>query len=499
MYGSLTDHPVDQSPDIQMHHLAAVVGIKIVNNTGGPIRIQDIEFGTPRLVSKDPITQQLTVTQEASPILGECTVAFDDKKVKVNTSTADGAKVSSTCKVTLQNPITLPLADGTNEMTVYVAVSPVQTKGKTISIKVNGSQRTLPMKTNVFESGKVTTFKVSVNQLAAPQVTNAVNTIKSQCRMNENGALETVTILPSFGTKLNSMTVNGQSVADLYKVSSGQTLTIQGFAKDMINAMPLSFNVSSCDNQNAAMTIHTINAWMPEYKSSWGKKDFSKLSERVPLNKMSVLKYDYLGIIKGILSDKGLGLSDGIQRSELLKFVDPNTITFNNLSVNGYFSNNNVVVLNEDSTNKSLGPGLIDTFLKNKFSLDSSKPATYIGLYAILNATYSDKQFSYSDYTYNNGNTVTTYTAAQMKTEAEQTATSIYNKVKSVLDNRGAGALIGLFADDATHLMHILRDVKVEIKIQPYPYAEYYDISDPTTGTNPLVLWGLNAGGITIN
>lgn len=506
MYGKVKNLGKESNPDIEMQHLAALVAIKVKNSTQGTIKIDDIEFGMPRIVSKDPINQTKT-TIEATPLLGDCTVNLTGENISIN---VNGTNNYPTTKAILKESDNIeddPRILGPNEeMTVYMAVSPIETNGKTISIKVNGSQRTLKLTQNVLSTGKVTTFKVEVKELIASQVTNAVNTIKSKCRKNKNGDLETVTIVPEFGSKILSTTINGQTVSNLYKVSSGDLLTIQGFAKDMINAMPLSFNVSACDNQPAAMTIYDIDAWMPKYDETWSwdswsnVTDYSKLVERVHISNMSILGVPVIGdAIKAILSTKELKLTDGIQRGELLKFVDPNTITFNNLAVNGYFTNTNVVVLNENDTNKSLASGLIDTFLRSKFSLDPNNPATFVGLYAILNASYSDGKFEYSSYTYNNGKTSINYTKDQMKAQAEQTASSIFNKIKNVLDNKSAGSLISLFASDATELMHILRDVKVQIRIQPYPYAEYYEITDPKTSVNPIILWGLNAGGTTIN
>ena len=497
MYGCLSDRPRNEQPKIEMSHLAAVVGIKVVNKTQSPILVRDVEFAVPYISHKDANYKDV-VDQVAYPIVGKFNITLNGNTPSVE---AYGESILSASKVTLKDDVYLSNVDGQNEMIVYIPVRPFEAKGKQLSIKINGSSRVIKITKEVsLKSGTVTTFKVPVETLdITPLETNAFNlkSTNDQDRKNE------VQVLTIDGTNLaptgSPITINGSLVTDVYQVGgegSSGTITIYGHAKEMVNAMPISFYASGKDGLPTAMTLGTIDAWLPEYNSSWGKKDFSSIKELDHISEVSIL--DKLGfILNPILSTMGLKLTDGIQRSELMKFAHPRNITFSNIKNNGYFSDKNVVVLDETNTNKSIKVSTIDSFL-TKFS-DGTNIPSFVGLWAILNATYSNGTFVYLDpklesVTINDQ----AYTATQLKTEAEETANGIYNKLYNTFDEKitGGGKILGIIADDATHLMHVLRDAVIKVTVTNYAYADTYTPSDEygDADCNPIIFWGLHYG-----
>ena len=539
MYGAIKGLSKETSPYIEMHHLAALVAIKVINATAGTIKIDDVEFGMPKIVSKDPITQKKTIT-EATNILGDCTISLSGE---TPSTTVNGTNVYPVTKACLDK--TYELESG-KDMIVYMAVSPVKTNGKTISIKVNGSQRTLKMTKNVLNPGKVTTFKVEVKPFVNNKTDNLVSNafddeFKSSGEQGYVWEEERYTVssgmIPDYAyrysqgaadpqnthaevkmvslgnsSEIKNATINGQTCNVAYKLgttSAPGTITIQGWAKDLLDALPLSFYVSAADNSPAAMTIHSVDLWIPEYnkaKQQHNKYDPfpSTKTEYHRLTTRTQLKNSTIGSLIGILNKaeqfKDLKVTEnGLERESLVAFVDPNTITFNGIPTNGYFSNNNIVVLREDVTHKSITPDLIDSFLGKKFSLDPvNSPASFLGLVAMVNATKNNETgaLKYNSYTSLDGNT---YDATTMQAQAEQTANAIYNKIVSVLNNRIPSSISGLISgenvinvifESPTDLIHKVRDMKFKLVIQTYPYADTY----PTTSTtySPVILWEMN-------
>ena len=528
-----------------MHHLAAVVAIKVVNKTDGPIIIRDIEFGTPRIVSKDPITSNKTTIEE-SPILGDCVVTINGGEADVTISTAQGAEVHSTTKVTLLNDYTL--SSKNDEMTVYVPVCPFSTTGKTISIKINGSQRTLKLDSDVLTSGKVTTFKINVETLKKNITNDLITNVfddsfyssgeegrnweesRSEYKKNyltyytytykEAGTDPNAThiggpivLLGEPISEMTDITINGQPCGKVYKLGNDSvsgTMTISGWAKDIINALPLSFYVSGLSHTPAAMTIKSVNLWIPEYNKAkhdhkkvdifgnGSTTEYHRLKTRTKLADSNIKTLIEMGAtVVDMLKDMEI-TDQGLTRETLVKFVDPNTITFNGIPTNGHFTNKNAIVLREDVTHKSIVPGLVDYFLKEKFSLDKTKPASYLGLAAIVNASKSDKDGSLTYNSYTDINDIE-YTSSQMSEFATMTAEAIYNKILSVLVNRVGSFQLGDFKfpdavlnvvfENPLDLIHKLRDMKFEIVIQTYPYAEQYTPNTPDGAYAPVVFW----------
>lgn len=347
MYGIIKGVSKETSPDVKMEHLASVVAIKIKNTTGGSIIINDIEFSVPRILEKDPITQKRTLVQEAFPIIGDCVVDLTGNKVGVTTAT-NSSEVYSYTKATLDKAVTLPDKDNNNELIVYLAVSPFETNGKRISIKVNGSARTtVKMTSNVLQPGKVTTFKVDVkpflNNATEGLVSNAVD-IKSygehegvnwveEETNDKSGFLDisyniwynyyiddtkpadnthaecNVLSFDKNVVEKTSYTINGKACSTAYVVGSeGEgTITFSGWAKDMLNALPISFYASGLDNSPTAMTIKSVNLWIPEYNiRRENRHSFDSAKETIEYQNLitrTQLKNTSIGSLINMLSD----------------------------------------------------------------------------------------------------------------------------------------------------------------------------------------------------
>lgn len=523
MFGSATAAG-NKNPRVKMTHISALVAIKVVNEGAGlPITIKDVEFSIPDMYDSNG---KLIAGKEALPIVGDCEVTFLNKSsVSVDKSSATGAKYSHSTKVTLAEDVTLD--EPGDSVTFYMAIRPLSfaANEREISIRVNGSERKIKNKKAIeFKSGSVTTIRVPVKSLTGSQITDALPTGEGESKVSpftsvaDRDDSKTYDILTVSGTKMEGgLIINGKQVDDVYQLGSvgggiGK-IKIEGYAKDMINALPISFNVSSMDNEPAAMTIESINALIPQYREKYAdwyvifpvvrEMNFNAAKiYRKPMNQHSMLADGALGALgNGILSAMGVVLSDGMSRKEIINFADPNVITFNNLPTNGYFSKGNVVVLDEANTNKNLSYDTIDYFLGEKFSYGGNT-ATYKGLYAILNAEYSEEtgwKFEYPSYSEvaDKGKVLTNLDNNpnnDMEEYALQTANGMYNKVKASLDARSLGDLFPIVVESSEHLMHLLRETKLEINISNYPYKTVYPEDEHLeTGYKPIIIWGLNA------
>lgn len=442
MYGSLTGHPADQSPDIKMHHMAAVVAIKVVNEgAGGVIKVKDVE-----IESKEDIVGSFTFNPSTSKFTGA------------------GTAESKRAKVTLNAPE--PIAKG-GYVTFYMAVKPFTVaKNGSLTIKVNGSERTVSIPDGVqLQSGKVTTFKVPVKDYYGIHTYDSdALTLTSKGRLSGDQA-ETILNI-SGGT---SMTINGKDNVTAYVVGSTSeagNIIIRGFAKEILDAMPIGFYASQYNDNPTAMTIDYVNVWLPEY-SGFISKNYSKLTGRKSIKSK-------FGLITGIL---GWDVTEnGITRGLITGTlgVDANTITFNKIVSNGYFDASNVVMLDDNPVHKDVSEDKVEAYIK-KFGAEASLQ----GLKDILNAEFS-------------GSTIT------WTNEAKKTGQAIYDKIKSVVARKvnetlaeKAMSMIGF--GDYEALMYQLRDMKFELCIKTYPYAEKYTAAEATGQLQPIVFWGFDA------
>ena len=509
MFGEVHNVPKAKNPATSMKHLSALVAVKVVNEGyGGNIMVKDVEFSIPEILNASG-----TVTQAAFPLVGQFQVAAD------KTITAVEGQTSNSVKVTLPSAVTL--ANG-ESVTLYLAVRPFAAKGKTISIKVNGSERTVKITKDVnLESGKVTTFSVPVKALVAKDVLVENGIVKSDAftitsigRQASEGNTHTTgntgDIVITTSTTPKTIKVNGQDV-DAYVLGStnGQTgtITITGFLPDLINALPVKFYVSTWNDAPAVMTVNKVTAWIPKYDADetyikqirkellyryeeWDVvTDFGTITKRA--GAQSALASGVMG------SDKAQ-----IQRWMLLMFGDgvESKITFSNISKNGYFdSNNNIVILNEGFTQKEVNDSNLDTFLKS-FTTGSGankKTATAAGLRKIANAEFKDlpNTCAHKEERKVGRATETTAHATPIEVSTDWPVNDagecivdedIVNTVEAIwgrISGIDIGSLVKATHEIPTkfHLLHMLRDVKVSVELS-------------TTSNGPcIVFWGFDA------
>ena len=502
MFGEVHNVPKAKNPATNMKHFSALVAVKVVNEGyGGNIMVKDVEFSVPEILNASG-----TVTQAAFPLVGQFQVAAD------KTITAVEGQTSNSVKVTLPSAVTL--ANG-ESVTLYLAVRPFAAKGKTISIKVNGSERTVKITKDVnLESGKVTTFSVPVKALVAKDVLVENGVVKSDAftitsigRQASEGNTHTTgntgDIVITTSTAPKTIKVNGQDV-DAYVLGStnGQTgtITITGFLPDLINALPVKFYVSTWNDAPAVMTVNKVTAWIPRYGASQTKIETTKEETLYRYETWNVETH-YETITKragasSTLASWVMGSDKAqIDRWMLLMFGDgvESKITFSNISKNGHFdANNNIVIMNEGFTQKEVNDSNLDTFLKS-FTTGSGankKTATAAGLRKIANAHFDDLP---TICTYREERKVGKLTGTHsvlssvMNTDwPDDIDPEIKNTVDAIWGRVGGidiASLVKVIDEipNKFHLLHMLRDVKVSVELS-------------TTSDGPcIVFWGFDA------
>lgn len=543
MYGKVLNLSGPIFPRVQMTHLATLHEVTVWNDTkknatsgatAGNIYVYDFGMSIA--------TQGVWDTSNRISLAGKFQLNLKDGTIKNYANNVDNITLSLPAdgvEITPDNTskfylVTAPIdnlqinatydsyyltTDPTSTITVdaYKALPDTEKQKYTgnilrkdeLNFFVNGSRRpTLTEKTfENFSGGRVKRFILPIKEMQSPLASDAVN-IRTRGRNGDRAdVLTDAKNLVTIGTGNNnttSITVNGSTGVNAYILdnsavsSNSDKIIIKGFVKDMINALPIGFYASQWNNKPTAMTISSINMWLPQYKKEGGLLGFGGTTK---YNKWDTRKqiadYSLLSMVPSSLLDNfGIVFEDGIQREELVKFIDPTNITFSGMPANGLqdaTKGNNFVVMYEDATYKDINIDLINYFLKNKFSTTQDNTyyeASYEGLIAILNADMDD----------NNGNLIYKaygdYDAAEMEQFAKNTASGIYYKIKQVLDNNvkveiivtiTGGTLLTTMVTDPTHFMHILRDMEIELVIKTHPYSG--------NKYAPIVFWGLDAYG----
>jgi hypothetical protein len=186
--------------------------------------------------------------------------------------------------------------------------------------------------------------------------------------------------------------------------------------------------------------------------------------------------------------------------------IPATTVTFNGLVESSHFDSDpskaNVVILDENPIYKEMSIVTVNAFL-SKFDDGKGNVATYEGMKAILNATKnSDGTLTFSSDATEN---------TRLAGIAEQTAKAIIGKLQTVV---GAGEMTkdffiakvsvtlaeaicpGFFAN-TTDFMHKMRDMKFEIVIETFPYADSYPTAaTPSTKLQPIMFWGFDANAV---
>ena len=514
MYGRALNIPADKNPKVQMKHMSAIVALKIVNQGDSKkenleqekndsdkrkIVINDITFAVPAYSTS-------AISQKAIPIVGSFNV---DPTKDINSASFTPITDASSNSVKLEFASTE--IDPGESATFYLAVRPFDVSnsvfggsekrtGLTLSITINGSTRSVEIPAGTkFEAGKVTTLRVPV-KLSHPKASNALNT-------TETLGYEFI----SWSNKNDiSLVVNGEKV-DAYQVGAeGKlgTITIEGYAADMINAMDVGFYASTWNGKRAAMTVSNMNVWLP-----YGN-GISKFNEHQGLKDvlMSELEDDFgstiaWAAVEGLIG----GMSSGIPRDKsssfdfitLTQFIDPQTITFNGVLENGAGSaSDEIFILDEEPIHKGITAETVNNLLAERFYFVDASGNKLIPTYEGLNDII-------------NGN--------ENSAAANTTANAIYNKLKKVFADRGVYKIskkvifVTVTADisftnvfnalipNVDALKDMVKKMKVQVTISTCPYhpnkADYGSKANPITlknisgDKNPMIFWGLDMNG----
>lgn len=516
LYGIDSERNRNEGPDVTMKHLSAVVAIKVVNKTNGPIVVRDVEFGVPEVKN-----DKGAITQEAMPIVGDCNVEIvnkDNITVAAATAKPDGDKTFSSTKVTLvdeQNkPCSVTLSNPGDFITFYMNVRPFSAT-KTISIKVNSSERTKSQAISL-TPGTITTFSVPVTPLVAeniatengviisdafsvPSIGRTTNGDQSHITGNTytkpDGTTISSTVISTTGIK-KTIKVNGQDVEAYFlegrEDENGEfvpgTITITGFFQDLINALPIRFFVSGVDGEPAAMTVNQVLVHVPQYE--YTEKEYSLLGTgyfEINTNFATINKRAGMTGLVGVALG-GIGNPVTLTQELMLSLGDSvkEKITFTNIAKNGYFSTDNAIVLNEGFTQKEINETNIGNFL-SPFTYNG-KTATFKGLQEIANAPMnvlppSSKVNQWRALTVVVKNDVkTAWPSNELKSKYPNLVNTIDAMYGYLMSKELMGMKIGGIVFSSPHAMlHMMRDAKIEVQLTTLPEAPR------------VVFWGLDA------
>ena len=412
MYGKIKGLDRGTPPDIEMHHLAALVAIKVVNqgdapkndltaNRDGkeqPIIIKEITFSVPTISTT---INDKTVKQTALPIVGTFNVDVTD-----DVSAASFTPVSGATSVTIPLSSSVKIDPG-KDTTFYLAVRPFDaTNNKdelkftnktaiTLDISINGSKRSVEIPADTkFEAGKVTTLRVPV-KLSYPKESKTLSDHSDVFYL-------------SSGVSEEDLNVNGEQLK-AYIIPKGEKVTIEGTVKNLLELLSAGFYVSYWNEQPSAMTVNLIDLYMPvegghdqiAYYSPFQEQMKSSLKpviESIPLLgnavKIGIVNYDKLWSPGLNLSKYNLGddvclknlvidmLKDGIPRDNssggmiyLTRFIAPETITFSAILENGADSEADpILILDEAPIFKEVGETQINNLFATKFTYNNYIP-----------------------------------------------------------------------------------------------------------------------------
>ena len=260
MYGSTMDEypngiPAGENPKVRMKHLSALVAVKLVNETGNNIIINQIELES----ANNPIVGRFNVDLSGATPVFNVTPDGDEN--------VENDKYSNSAILNLgAEGIQINGANEDNESFAkfYMAVAPVKDK---FTIKINGTAITKDVEIPL-ESGKVTTLKVAIPMLKGTQEfgTEKEDGTKFITWDNKN-------------TTAGTATINGQPNVQIKTVSDG-TITISGTFDQFIGdvaencALPLSFYAASkhSDSTPAGLKIKTMHVYCHLTADVWGKE-----------------------------------------------------------------------------------------------------------------------------------------------------------------------------------------------------------------------------------
>lgn len=464
MYGVLNEVEIDRSPDISMNYLAAVVALKIANNTDGPIDINEIVFKTQGEPLVGNFIANLKMINDEGKIKSPFReVGDEDKNGKENEVispfTLSGNK-STSIKITC--PGTQIQANGYE--TFYFAVCPNVHKINTFTILINGSEKVPQAAEDViFEPGKVTTLRLEINPFSTPLDNDAL-TYKFTGRNYQEDGTSTRNVLTFYDIENGeykpidkptaTVSINNTPVP-IYVLGDGKTsiIRIEGKGSDLVNVLPITFYASRWNDNPTAMRLKMVDVyWTGAATTEW----------------LSIGNY------KDLMEYLDIDLADGITLDDIASLgFSTARLTFSGMIPNCEFDkaydNSKVLMLDEERTSKifdNAEGGNIDTYIKM-----AGESANIDGLIDIFNNDFSTD-------------------------DAKATVKALYSfMLKKVANKLGGGwaaegtakyivlPILGINSEDA--LMGKLRDAQFRVEIETCPYPG-------ETAQNPIVFWGLD-------
>ena len=423
-----------------MSHLFSIIGLKIQNQTAGPIVVSDVEFLAPE------------------EIIGNFNVNITGDEPTFSKVSAD--VVSKTARVELPSPYSVAAG---SSVTLYLAVKPFNASNKEVTIAINGTaskgngvSRTVTMPANIdFKAGKITTVTVPVEELSFhheevnPSSSNVLN-VNNVTGMKKSWGFWNTTSANAVtlsNQTPESMIINGKSVS-AYVIGTDKatgTVTIKGKAKELIPYVPIEFYAASWNGEKAVMRVEKITAWY------------------------------YLILY----------IELGFDYSKLTQYMAASRITFSGLvplEQVTYNGKKHLTILDEEPYHKRVSKEQIETLMQN-FDDDKTDDAngfkpTYDGLYAAItnpSSLPSSKSTPLS----------------QMKSEADITAKIIFDKIFEKLGDGSLGDLAGIIFSSPKAMFETVADMPIEVTLSTVAKNGSEGATD-----NRLVIWGLNSPAV---
>lgn len=143
LYGVAKGVAASEAPSLQMHHLASILEVEVVNSTGSPLVVENISFKAP----------------DGQKIVGKFYVDITGETPVYAAKEAESSNVASLTVASGE-----AIANGASAK-FYLAVKPfTASAGETLSISVNGHEKQLVLPENFsFNAGKVEKLKFTTN------------------------------------------------------------------------------------------------------------------------------------------------------------------------------------------------------------------------------------------------------------------------------------------------------------------------------------------------
>ena len=478
LYGIKTRVPKNKNPKFnRMSQLAALVALEIVNEGDGKANGEaNIEI---RNVSYEVKNEN---------IVGGFKVDITGDEPSFANGTSPANKTTVTIVDDSDKDSFISIAPG-DSAKIYFAVKPHDASGKSVTITVNGSSRTITMPANTkFKMGQATTIRVPVS-LSYPKESDLIG-------KKSNG--KDMITMPVAATPLQ---VNGEKV-DAYVIGDGalQTVKIYGTVVDLFKALDAGFYVSSWKDRPAAMTVSKINLWIDGDPFYSYEPLQNAIADEISGDHWALNGLTLWAVVPLVMSTFEDGVTRDTDMMHLTQFIDPQTITFNGVVSNGS-EGGDIMILDESPIYKELGSDAIDNLLTTKFMFNDESPS-FVGLKYIIDGKTSEP-------------------------EAQSTARIIYNKLLKSFEERGSMSksvdtgipfvntvsvsmnLVSIFnalISSPEDLMTKLQSMTVEVEISTCPYHQdkakgYGSKKSPIAldkiqgDKNPLIFWGLDGYG----